>query len=175
MAVTVVTTEGSASATAYVSVADFTAWCTQHLKDITGKTSDQLGKAVNDGAEYMDVRHRFIGYRLGATQAREWPRQSAWDVRNDKVEGIPQEVKDANCGYAFRALSAELMPDPTRDATGRVIKSKDEKVGPISESTEYETISGYDLPIFPAVDRLLYRRGLVCRQGGISSGDLVRA
>lgn len=173
MAVTV-TTSPTASATSYVSLAEFKAWCDQRLKTYAGKTDDQLGVAVNAGAEYMDVRFNFVGYRKDAAQAREWPRESAWDSRGDKVDGVHQAVKDAQCAYAFMALSQELMAAPTRDESGRVIKSKDEAVGPIKTSVEYETISGYEVPIFPAIDRLLYRHGLVVRKGGFSVGSVAR-
>lgn len=161
-------------ATGYVSVAEFSAWCAQNLKDTTGKTLDQLGKAVNDAALYMDTRFAFVGYRKDKAQEREWPRECAWDSRGDRVEGVPKAVKDAACAYAFIALSTELMAGPIRDDSGRVVKSKSEKVGPIAEEVEYDTFGGYELPIYPAIDRQLYRHGLVCRKGGIGVGSVER-
>lgn len=174
MAVTVNSTPSAPTATSYVSVAEFQAWADQRLKSLTGKSADELGAAVNAASEYMDTRFTFVGYRKDKFQSLEWPREQAWDSRGDRVESVPQAVKDACCGYAFLALSRELMPAPTRDGSGFVVKSKDEKVGPISESVEYDTSVGYDLPIFPAIDRLLYRHGLVHRKGGLSIGAVER-
>jgi hypothetical protein len=66
------------------------------------------------------------------------------------------------------------MPSPTQDETLRVVKSKSEKVGPISTDVEYSEQAGYDMPVFPAIDRLLYRHGLVVRKGGIGVGTVTR-
>jgi hypothetical protein len=169
-----VTTSPAEDATSYVSLAEFQAWADQRLKDISGKSDDQLGAALNAATEYMDIRFIFVGYREEVAQALEWPRRLAYDARGSRVVGVPQAVKDACCGYAFLALSTELMPSPTRDSSGLVVKSKDEKVGPISESVDYDHLAGYNMPVYPAIDRLLYRHKLVVRQGGISSGTVNR-
>jgi hypothetical protein len=174
MPVTVVTTPKAPDATSYVSVADFEAWAAQRLRSLTGKTPDQLAVAVNTATEYMDSRFTFVGYREEATQALEWPRNQAWDNRGDRVEGVPKAVKDACYGYAFLALSQSLMPSPTQDESGRQVKSKSEKVGPIATDVEYSDKGGYDMPIFPEIDRLLYRHGLVVRRGGIGVGSVLR-
>lgn len=169
-----VTTYPTVDATSYASVVEFKAWAEQRLKTLTGYSDDQLGAALNVAAEYMDIRFKFKGRREVATQAREWPRSFVQDEMGYPINGMPPEVKTACCGYAFLALTTELMPSPTRDETGRSVKSKDEAVGPLKTSVEYDTSSGYELPIFPAVDRLLYRRGLVVRGtgGGLSIGTL---
>ncbi len=173
MAVTI-TIHPTVDATSYVSLVEFKAWADQRLKSYAGKSDDQLSVAINAGAEYMDTRFDFYGYRKEAAQTREHPREQLYDSRGDKVDGVHQAVKDAQCAYAFMALSQELMAAPTRDESGRIVKSKDEAVGPIKTSVEYETIAGYEMPIFPAIDRLLYRHGLVRRKGGIGVGDVVR-
>ena len=174
MAVIVNNTPLAPDATSYVSLAEFKAWADQRLKVYAGKSDDQLAVAVNAATEYMDARFRFVGYRESSGQALEWPRNSAWDDRGDRVEGVPQVVKDACCGYAFLALSQELMPAPAQDESNRAVKSKSEKVGPIATDVEYSEALGYEVPIFPAIDRLLYRRGLVCRKGGLAIGQVAR-
>lgn len=175
MAVTV-TTYPTTDATSYASVADLQAWAAQRLKDVSGKTTDQLGAAVNAASEYMDVRFRFRGVREDHTQAREWPRDFVYDERGYRIDAVPQEVKDACCAYAFLVLGgAELLSAPDRDSSGRSLKMKREKVGPIEEQVEYVEAGGFELPMYPAIDRLLYRRDLVVRQGGIGVGCVGRA
>lgn len=174
-----VTTYPVVAATGYVSIAEFKAWCDQRLKSYAGKTDDAIGASCNLAAEYMDMRFRFVGYRKDKAQTREWPRSDAWDSRGDLVEGVPQAVKDACCEYAFRSLNGvDLLPDPTRDGSGRSVKSKAEQVGPIKTDVEYEPSSGYELPVFPSADRILTRQGLVdatAAGGGISVGSVGRA
>lgn len=163
-------------ATSYASVQDLRDWAAQRLKSLGTATDDELGAAVNAASEYMDIRFKFRGTRLDHLQDREFPRDFVYDERGYKIEGIPKEVKEACCGYAFLARGGvELMPSPDYDPTGRDIKSKTEKVGPIEESVDYVEASGFRLPIFPAIDRLLYRRNLVCRSTGISVGTVWRS
>lgn len=173
MAVTV-TIYPDLAATGYVSVDTFKAYCDQRLKVYAGKSDDEIGVAINEASEYIDSRFKFPGHREFAEQSREWPRLQAYDSRGDRVEGIPSELRNACCEYAFRALSQSLMADPTRDESGRVIKSKDEKVGPISESVEYAEHAGFAMPIYPFADNMLYRRGLVIRSGGVSINTIRR-
>ena len=175
MAVIVISTEGAADATAYVSVAEFKSWADQRLKDYSGKTDDQIGAAINAAAEFMDSEYKFVGYRKDKAQALEWPRESAWDVRGDKVDGVPNEIKLANSELGFRALSGDLRADPTRDPSGRVVKQKEEKVGPISESVTYDERFGYDRPMYPQVTALLRRRRLLVQSSGIGVGCVGRA
>lgn len=175
MPVTVNNTPSAPDATSYVSLAEFQAWASQRLKVLTGKSEDEMSAAINAATEYMDTRFTFIGYRKEREQALEWPRNSAWDSRGDRVEGVPQAVKDACSGYAFLHLNGiELMPSPVVDESGRHVKSKSEKVGPISTDVEYADGAGYDMPLFPVVDRLLYRHALVVRKGGVGFGTVVR-
>jgi hypothetical protein len=170
-----VTTYPDLNATGYISVAELTAWADQWLKDISGKSPDQLALAINTATEYMDTRFLFVGYRKDADQALEWPRSSAYNSRGDQVAGIPLAVKAACSGYAFMALSTELMPAPVNDGSNRTIKSKDEKVGPISESVEYDIASGYEMPVYPSIDRLLSRHGLILVKPSIFTGSVGRA
>jgi len=161
LTITVQTLPPVAGANAYVSVAFFKARMDAKLRSYAGKTDDQLIAAITAATEYVDTRFRFVGYRVAAGQSTEWPRQNAYDDRGDRVVGVPDAVMKATCDYAFRALSAELMPDATRDESGQVVKSKTEKVGPLEESVEYATYFA-SMPEYPAADRLLSSRGLVC-------------
>jgi hypothetical protein len=158
----------TAGANGYVSLVELKAYLDARLKSYAGKEDPQLEAAIIEATTYVDLRFTYIGYRLEANQDTEWPRQNAWDDRGDKVDGIPKAVKSATCEYAFRALSAELMADPERDASGLQVQSKSETVGPISTAVTFADRAGSALPAYPAADRLLTSRGLVF--SGTSSG-----
>lgn len=176
MAVTV-TIDPELEATSYVDLTYFQAWCAQNLKDLTGKDADAQSVAVNGAAEYMDARFlRLPGYRKEAGQLREYPRECAWDSRGDKITGVPKAWKDACCAFAFLALGGiSLMPNQLGDE-GRSVKKSREKVGPLETEVEYDSFGGYVLPVFPQIDRQLYRLGLACGSGGgIGVGSVGRA
>jgi len=173
-----VTIHPELEATSYVDLTYFQAWCAQNLKDLTGQSTDAKSVAVNAAAEYMDARYlRLPGYRKLAGQLREYPRESAWDSRGDKITGVPKAWKDACCAFAFLSLGGVvLMPNQIGDEQGRALKMSREKVGPIETEVEYDNFGGYVLPIFPQIDRQLYRLGLAFGSGsGISTGSVGRA
>jgi hypothetical protein len=160
----------------YASLAYFKARLDVQLRVWAGKTDDQMSSALIAATEYMDVRHGYVGYPKVAGQSRQWPREEAYDCRGDKVTGIHVALQNACCEYAWRHLNGlDLMPDPTADEFGQVVKSKDEKVGPIATSIEYETSRGTRLPVYPKADSILYAAGLVVRRSGLTIGTVGRA
>lgn len=160
-------------ANAYVSVAEFKAYHDDRGNDYASIVSvdpDDIEDAIVKATDYIDGRFRFVGEkRAGRDQVTEWPRTGAYDRDRYYVNDIPIEVKEAVMEYAFRALSADINPDPVRDDTGRVVQSKSEKVGPISESITYVNGGSYQFPKYPAADNRLLRTGLV-----ITGGQVVR-
>lgn len=172
-----ITTYPDPLANGYVTLLEARAyWAARLMTHVSIADDDKVAAAIIKGTQFLDLRFNYVGYRELKDQEREWPRAYAYDDRGDTVSGVPKAVKDATCEYAFRALSIDLLADPTRDESGRAIKSKDEKVGPISESIEYADHTGYELPAYPAADRLIIARGLVKgKAGGITVGDVLRA
>lgn len=74
----------------------------------------------------------------------------------EKPVAIPIALKKATCEYALRALTAALLVDPMVDATGAMVTSKTETVGPISETTQYYASAGIEITQpYPAADLLL--------------------
>lgn len=168
MSLSVQNSDGTVTdAAAYVSVTDFKAYHTARGNVLTAYSDAQIEVALTKATDYLDRRFLFVGYpRQGRTQTTKWPRWDAYDVDENLVSGIPVEVVQATCEYAFRALSAELDPDPTRDATGREIASISQTAGPVSESITYrDDGGGSTLPEYPAADQMLRRAGLVAGCG----------
>lgn len=157
-----------ANANSYVSVADFRAYhdarANKYLDD-----DDTIAPALIKASTYVDGRFRYKGRRSnGREQTQEWPRVSCYDRDRYPVQGIPQEVKDAVCEYALRAMSGDLVTDPTRDETGNHIASETLTVGPITTKTDYGDAPSFTMPRYPAADMALKRGGFV-----LTGGDLL--
>lgn len=173
MALNVQTDNGNvANANAYITLAEFTAYHADRGNAIPGTPTDaQKEQAIIRATDYLDQRFRFVGRRLlGRDQNTEWPRMDAWDLDQDLVTGIPVEIKEAAAEYALRALTAELNPDPSRDASGAKVQAKSQQVGPIAQSFTYVSGATFTMPKYPAADMKLRRSGLI-----LSGGTVMRA
>ena len=179
MAFLVQTDPPADAANSYVSVADFQAYCDDRSMDYSA--SDEAGQqsALVKATQYLDVRFKYVGYRKSSTQQTEWPRSAAYNSRGDRLTGIPVCVQHATIEYAFRALTTPLLDDPERDASGQVVKTRSETVGPISERIEMSERLGFLLPAYPLADALLTSQGIARDPNagayGLSSGSLGRS
>lgn len=157
-------------ANAYVDVATFRAyWEDRGVTTSPTYNDAAVQVAIIKGTQYLDLRFEYVGDRVDRLQDLEWPRQFAYNDRGDYVTGLPTAVKQATSEYAYRALTSNLLADPTSDDSGLVVKAKEETVGPLTEKYEYDTKMGYSLPDYPQADRILIARGLV-RSGGTAYG-----
>jgi hypothetical protein len=105
-----------------------------------------------------------------SSQPTEWPRQGVVDYGGDTINGIPKAIKQACAELALRALNGVVLQpdyDPNVIAGGAVVASYSVEVGPIKETTSYDTKLGLGFfASFPQVDRLLARSGLLVAGGG---------
>jgi len=159
-----------ANANAYISVATFKAYHDARGNDYSEFLDAQIETAIVRGTDHLDERFTYVGERLNVDQETEFPRQNAYDIDDDYVQGVPRAVEEATAEYAFFALSFDLNPNPTRDGTGQVVLSKSESVGPISESVKFAAGGRFELPKYPRGDRKLISRGLVQRRGRMIRG-----
>lgn len=132
-----------ATADAYFVDLNVTAWA---AADTASKTA-----ALLVGTRYVDGRYRaqFKGFRQIRAQRLEWPRLAVFDEFGWPFPTLPQEVIDATCESALRALTGELAPDLTR---GGLVK--EEQIGPIK--TVYSDAAPA-LPEYPVITRILSR------------------
>lgn len=153
-------------ANAYISVAYADTYHTDRGNAGWTGTDAAKEKAIIKATDYIDKRfgRKFRGTREAKNQELEWPRFNAVD--NDgwllsDVDEIPRNLKKACAEYALRALTAELVTDPT---TSQEVESVREKVGPIEEETKFRvstkaaksaTVSDGNIPEYPAADMLL--------------------
>lgn len=192
MAIQFVTEDGTglATATAYVTEAEFVQYWENRGEALTGITSDNQKTAINRATAYIDKRfgERFLGWRENRAQCLEWPRADAIDDDGFLLEDIPKDLKDATCEYALRVHHlTQLAPDPQLPFNQRATRgettvesaglsvSKKEKVGPIEESTSQGDFSKLSsalggsplIPAYPEADLLI-------KKLTSSSRDLVR-
>lgn len=122
----------------------------------TGLSAPNKKTAMVRATSYIDKRfgRKFKGYRQNIDQNLYWPRIGAYDEDGYQYPNVPKQLQRAAAEYALRAaIYMVLAPDPLRPVptqdmvtgeqateviTGQV-KSKRVSVGPISESTSYES------------------------------------
>ena len=146
MPVSIVATSGSASANAFVTLAELTTYMEARLNSTTfdSATTDTKNRAIVEATREL-TRLAWEGSRTDTVQALSWPRSYAIDpdkpaptLLGDIAElyfdedEIPQRVKDATCELAFEFIRAGTTDIATYDATFNV-KSKTVDV----LSTEY--------------------------------------
>lgn len=144
-------------ALSYVDATYFRAYHLDRGNNVSTYTDAQVESALVKATDYMDGRWSFIGQRSLPSQRTQWPRFDASDSDDQVRTGIPIEVKEAQCEYALVALTSRLDPNPTRDASGRGIKSKATTVGPISKEIVYDDSIPFSAPKYPVADQKLRR------------------
>lgn len=162
-----------AGANSYITVAFFRDYHTQRGNALPAAAAQDsaVEQALVRATDYLDGRFRFVGQRVyGREQSTEWPRSDARDADGYDVNGVPPEVMEAVAEYALRSFLRPLNPDPTRDASGAVVTSRSEQVGPIAKSVTLAAGGNWMPPKYPAADQKLRRAGLVR-----SGGELLRA
>jgi hypothetical protein len=141
------------TANSYISVTDAdTYFSDRNNSTWSAATTENKTFALIKAWQYLDYNFNFKGCRLTTTQNTEWPRSYAYTSCGCAIEGIPVNLTYAQCEYAVRALSEELLQDITYDDNKLIKRSKD-KVGPIETEREYD---GYIITrSYPAADVLL--------------------
>lgn len=162
MAFTVQDSNGLVSeANAYADLAYVRGYHADRGTDLSATSDALLQGAIIRATDYVDKRYVFMGERRNRDQTTEWPRRDTYDRSGYLIEGIPRAVLQAVAELALRALTADLLGDPSRDDTGRTILAKAEGVGPLREEVTYAGGGAFSFPEYPAVDRLLQTAGII--------------
>ena len=127
MALTVEDGTGLATADAYISLAEFKAFCSERNYRWESFEDFQIEAAVRLATGWIDTYSRYKAYRLVPAQALEFPRADLTDWSGHPVTGVPKRVKQACAELAFKGLTEPLYQDLDR---GGMVTS--ESVGPIS-------------------------------------------
>lgn len=168
MAFTVEDGTGVADANSYVTLEYADAYFLDRANSSWASALDaEKQVSLIKATEYVETRWlgRWLGVKQFSTNYIAWPREYVYDEFGETIEGtIPENLKVAICMYAVRALSAELMPDPTVNA-GYPIKREMAKVGPIEEEIAYDTSWIQITQKYPMADRLI--ASLLSSTGGV--------
>lgn len=172
MAFTVEDETGLDDANAYITIDEFEAYWDDRGYDSSGVSDPNKQVAIIKATDYIENRYRtqFKGSKEFVGQALSFPRLNLYDLDGCLVSGLPNKLKFATAEYAKRALTAELAPDPTVDASGFNVISDRKKLGPIEKELHFA--NGGTPTIYkpyPSADKLLveYLNG--------SNGRLMRA
>jgi hypothetical protein len=115
--------------------------------------------AIIKATDYIELRFadRWKGALSADATTLSWPRDYVYDRKGAAVtNAIPEDLKKASAEYALRALSAALLPDPTVEDNGQLVKSTLSIVGPITDQVTYQTGGQVnEIRSYPAADRLL--------------------
>lgn len=160
MTITVQSSAGDvANANSYVTVAEFKSYCDGMKFDYSIVDDDTYIEAgLVKALRYMEgrFRSRTKGEIMLSGQTTTFPRRYLYDELGAAINGIPQQIKDAQCEYAFRALATDLAPDPVTDSTGAKVLSRSQSVGSLSESVTYEAGGGVStLRPYPVADMMV--------------------
>lgn len=159
---------GVEDANGYITVAFFKSYHDARGNDYSASADADIEVAIVKATDYMEIIYgdRWKGTLAAEATTLQFPRSYLYDRKGELVEDWPSDIQKACAEYAFRALTAELMPDPeVLSDSNMLVKSKTEKVGPIEESVEYAAGAQRNVRIYPEADRLLtyWLRG----QGGV--------
>lgn len=155
---------GVADANSYADVAFADAYFLDRANATwAGAVASAKEAALIKATDYMELRFkdRWKGNLAPEATTLSFPRQYLYDRRGELVDfatdGIPTDIKKATVEYALRALSADLLPDPTVAESGQAVKRTFDKVGPIETEVEFEGGAARPDLIrpYPTADKLL--------------------
>jgi hypothetical protein len=161
----------TSTANAYISVAEFQEYHANRGNTYSA-TESEIEVAIIQATDYADARWTYAGMKWYMDQSTECPRQNVYDPNNGGfwVTGIPATMKQAIAEYAFIALTSTLMPNPTRDDSGKKLSGFTKKVDVLTTSRQFLGGGHYEWPQYPLADRMMRRSGLIANTGG----ELVR-
>lgn len=148
---------GQDNANSYASVEGFINYFADRGTDYTDLEPDAVQAALVKATDYVELRYayRWKGRRNTVEQALSWPRSGVRDRDGAALatDALPVRLVWAIYEYAKRALTAELLPDPTVDPN---VKKTSTTVGPIKEDIEYSGgASVQSIKPYPMADRWL--------------------
>lgn len=137
MAFVVETGTGLSNSNGYVDVTFFKDYHKDRGRDFSAFGTTQIQQAIVVASDFLDTKFTFIGIRRLTTQNMEWPRVDAFYMDGRAALLVPIEVQEATAEIALKQLSGEIAPDPTYDASNRLVTQDRSKVGPIEKETRF--------------------------------------
>lgn len=165
MALVVQSDEGDVTgANSYISYEYFEEYLADRNVDIGTPADEVVEAALIRATEYIDNRFRFVSRRLDPEQTTAWPREYAYNLDGDHVEGIPTVIKYATAEYALVVVQGGALwttPTTVADPSGRLVEEKEQRVGSLLERTKYAVAYGVPYLQFPVADNILSSSGFL--------------
>lgn len=179
MAIVVEDGTGLTNADAFVSVAEFNAYCDTRGHDNSAYSTTQIEQAIVRATDFMSNSWRWDGFKrkgrgnADGEQALAFPRTHLVDRDGYSVSytSVPREIKDATIEVARVELATPGTMTPSYTPHDRV---KSEKVGPIAQEFDLSSRDAEGArPVLLVVRDLI---GTFLKHGGTSrlSGETVR-
>ena len=158
-------------ANSYVDGAYYVADRDITIEYTTAEEIAQVDGALIQATSYIDTANKYCGEKLnGRDQTTAFPRSPLTDNDGYDVEGVPREIKEAQCEYAYIYTEQGTL-QPNQNVNGSVKRTK-EKVDVIEEEVEYTGSGQTGSKIsYPIADNKI-PKAFIC---GGSDGYFVRA
>lgn len=128
------TTVGGSTADSYATLVEANAYHAVRANNAewTGAVDGTKEQYLKWAAKLLDAHFQYVGRKATKSQARAWPRASAWDRDGFQwnLNEIPTALKDAQAEYAF-----QLMREDWEQGLGS-IRDEGVTVGPLQTSAE---------------------------------------
>lgn len=137
----------------------------------TAEEVASVDTSLIQATSYIDTSNIYCGEKLnGRDQTTAFPRSPLYDNGGYEVEGVPREIKEAQCEYAYIYAEQGTL-QPNQNINGSVKRTK-EKVDVIEEEIEYTSSGQTGGKIsYPVADNKI-PKSFIC---GSSDGYFVRA
>lgn len=162
-----------ADANSYIDGAYYVAYMADRGVTIAYSTAEEITKVDADliqATSYMDNLNKYCGTKLnGRDQTTQFPRADIYDNECFLIEGMPREIKQAECEYAY--INQEQGTLQPSESLGGGIKREKKKVDVLEKEVEYfaEGQSGSVIS-YPIADNKI-PQSFIC--GTISDGEMV--
>ena len=127
------------NANSYVDGAYYVSYMADRGITIEYTTPEEIASvdaSLIQATSYIDTSNKYCGDKLnGRDQTTAFPREPICDMDGYLVEGIPREIKEAQCEYA-NIYTEQGTLQPNQNINGSVKKTR-EKVDVIEEEIEY--------------------------------------
>ncbi len=126
-------------ANSYVDGAYYVAYMADRGITIAYTTVEEIAQvdaSLIQATSYIDTANSYCGEKLnGRDQTTAFPRSPLYDDGGYSVEGVPREIKEAQCEYAYIYTEQGTL-QPNQNINGSVKRTK-EVTDVIEEEVEY--------------------------------------
>ncbi|MBW2636053.1 MAG: hypothetical protein JRC86_00760 [Deltaproteobacteria bacterium] len=155
------------TATAYVSVAEFKAFCDDRGIDYSAKSDQEIEQAIVRATDYTDGRWTYEGFKYDEEQSTEVPRREVYDPGTGfAIDDIPAVFKLGVCEYTQIDLiqGYTLMPNSQDNTQAGALSYERKRADVVEIEKHWSTNKGFQQAKWPQADKFIKRSGLLGQQ-----------